>query len=781
MTNPFREFAAKYIEENLRVFPLKPRNKMPVIPKSMGGNGCLDATTDPVQIGKWADDMPGANIGLATGKGLWVLDIDGDEGLNTVKRLIAKHGPLPETAKQKTPNGWHLFFKENGVEIRNRSRNIGPGLDVRSAGGYVVVAPSIHPNGGAYQWLVAPWEIEIPEAPDWLVELASTTPREREYQKQSQDCQERPRQRTNGNSGAYVEAALDSACAAISGARDGQQEETLNRESFSIGTVVGAGALPFEAAKSALIGAGLSMPSFNGRKPWTHPEIDRKVDRSLRDGMMKPRDMPEYESSRTNHRQSSNTEPPTVEPEPIPLFRDVPKPEKFPIDALGEMLAAAVLGVHDIIQAPIALCAGSVLAAATLAAQSRANVQLPHGQISPLSNYFITVSESGERKSAADKLASAAIAQRETELTDEYQSKIFTFEAKLAAWEKQKAQILKDKRHLTMDSKATALEGLGPKPKPPVPPLLTCNEPTWQGLCRLYAEGATSVGLFSDEGGAFVGGHAMREETRLLTAAGLSRLWDGASIKRVRAGDGINVLPGRRLVVHLMMQPKVAARILSDDVLRDQGLLSRFLPTAPMSAAGTRMQRDPNERSHGSVERLKILILGLLRRPLLLDKADGLDLPTITLTDEATAVWREFADHVEGLIPNQFRRIRGLANKLPEHATRLAGVLAIMDDPDQTEIDAPTLERGIALAEFYAGEALRLARGVVTDPALFAAEEVRQWIADKWPKETIQLRDIYRNGPAEVRTKADAVAAIRHLVSHGHLVPDGTDQWRVVR
>ena len=193
------------------------------------------------------------------------------------------------------------------------------------------------------------------------------------------------------------------------------------------------------------------------------------------------------------------------------------------------------------------------------------------------------------------------------------------------------------------------------------------------------------------------------------------------------------------------------------------------------------MQRDPNERSHGSVERLRILILGLLRRPLSLDKADGLDLPTITLTDEATAVWREFADHVESLIPKQFRPIRGLANKLPEHATRLAGVLSIIDDPDRTEIDAPTLERGIELAEFYAGEALRLARGVVTDPTLFAAEEVRQWIADKWAKPTIRLRDIYRNGPAEVRTRADALAAVKHLVSHNHLAPDGTDQWRVVR
>jgi Protein of unknown function (DUF3987) len=73
----------------------------------------------------------------------------------------------------------------------------------------------------------------------------------------------------------------------------------------------------------------------------------------------------------------------------------------------------------------------------------------------------------------------------------------------------------------------------------------------------------------------------MSDDNKLRTAAGLSELWDGEPIKRVRAGDGTLVLPGRRVAMHLMAQPDVAAIMLSDRMLLSQGFLSRCLVTAP--------------------------------------------------------------------------------------------------------------------------------------------------------------------------------------------------------
>jgi Protein of unknown function (DUF3987) len=89
---------------------------------------------------------------------------------------------------------------------------------------------------------------------------------------------------------------------------------------------------------------------------------------------------------------------------PRPLMRKLPPADPFPVDALGDLLGAAVCGIHDRVQAPIAICGQSVLAAVTLAVQAHADVVLPigRGQEKPLSGYFVTVAASGERKSACD-------------------------------------------------------------------------------------------------------------------------------------------------------------------------------------------------------------------------------------------------------------------------------------------------------------------------------------------------------------------------------------------
>ena len=83
----------------------------------------------------------------------------------------------------------------------------------------------------------------------------------------------------------------------------------------------------------------------------------------------------------------------------------------------------------------------------------------------------------------------------------------------------------------------------------------------------------------------------------------MSSLWDGAPIKRIRAGDGASVLPGRRLALHLMAQPDVAARMLSDPMLVDQGFLSRLLVCAPVSTAGTRFQKPVSPETEPALRR----------------------------------------------------------------------------------------------------------------------------------------------------------------------------------
>ena len=84
------------------------------------------------------------------------------------------------------------------------------------------------------------------------------------------------------------------------------------------------------------------------------------------------------------------------------------------------------------------------------------------------------------------------------------------------------------------------------------------SEPTFEGLTRFLNEGQPAVGIFSDEGGQFLGGHAMSRENKQKTAAALNNTWHGQDIRRTRAGDGFHTLRGRRVSMHLMVQPSIA-------------------------------------------------------------------------------------------------------------------------------------------------------------------------------------------------------------------------------
>ena len=109
----------------------------------------------------------------------------------------------------------------------------------------------------------------------------------------------------------------------------------------------------------------------------------------------------------------------------------------------------------------------------------------------------------------------------------------------------------------------------------------------------------------------------MADDAKLRTAAGLSALWDGAAIKRVRA-DGTTILPDRRLSMHLMAQPGVAAGWVGDATLTDQGLLSRVLISAPDSTAGTRFWKD--WVGNGALAEYDRRLFDLMRQPLPADQ-----------------------------------------------------------------------------------------------------------------------------------------------------------------
>lgn len=162
--------AVWYAKHGWRVIPLKERSKIPFLP-----NWTNEATTEVERIEHWWAKWPLANVGVACGpgSGVWVLDVDGAAGQESLDDLVREHGALPDTPCQVTGGGGQQFFFRwtDGLVLTNRVKLL-PGLDVRVDGGQVVVPPSIHPvTGKAYAWDLRPDEYDLAEAPAWLVAL----------------------------------------------------------------------------------------------------------------------------------------------------------------------------------------------------------------------------------------------------------------------------------------------------------------------------------------------------------------------------------------------------------------------------------------------------------------------------------------------------------------------------------------------------------------------------------------------------------------------------------
>jgi hypothetical protein len=478
---------------------------------------------------------------------------------------------------------------------------------------------------------------------------------------------------------------------------------------------------------------------------------------------------------------------------PRPLMRRLPPADPFPVDALGGVLASAARAINDRVQAPLAICGQSVLAAATLTVQGLANVELPMGHRKPLSNFFVTVAETGERKSAVDQEALWPVRKREIALREAFAGERLEYENDKAAWEKARDAATKTAKGDRARVKQT-LDALGSAPLPPLEPVLTCGEPTYEGLCKLLAVGQPSVGIFAAEGGQFIGGHGMDDRAKLRTIAGMSAVWDGEPIKRIRASDGNAILPGRRVALHLMAQPDVAAIWFADPLLLGQGILSRVLLTMPELASGTRMWKEPSPESDAVLKRYGARLLQILERPLPLAKGTRNELAprTLPLSTEARRLWVAFHNHIEKRLDTggELAPVRGFANKLPEHAARIAAVAMLMQNIEAGELGSHEMEAGIVLAQHYAAEAMRLFGAGCVSSDLREAQLLLSWLLTTWAEPLVSLPDIYQRGPNAIRDKARAHCAVIILVDHGWLfaAPAGEvagtfrrEVWRVVR
>jgi len=158
--------ATGYAQRGWPVFPAK--SKRPLLK-----HGLLEASTDPTVVQRWWGDglFPEAQIGVRTGaiSGLLVLDVDGDDGADSLHDAERSYSALPRTATVRTPGGGaHYYLAHPGGEIRNSAGRLGTGLDIRGDGGYVIAPPSVDAEGRRYE---PDDRAPLAPCPPWLLAL----------------------------------------------------------------------------------------------------------------------------------------------------------------------------------------------------------------------------------------------------------------------------------------------------------------------------------------------------------------------------------------------------------------------------------------------------------------------------------------------------------------------------------------------------------------------------------------------------------------------------------
>ena len=288
--SPQGRAALAYARRGHAVFPVRAGGKQPLLPGrhrderpgadqcrgkcQRDGHGCWDGTVDLDRVRAWWSRWPDANIGIRTGELFDALDLDGATGIASMEAFAAEHGfTLGEPVAPTPGGGRHHFFEPTGL---GNAAGLLEGVDWRGKGGYVVVGPSIHPNGKQYAVVPAGADRPpfVPAALRARLEPAKPEP-----------VRPRPTFQPATTRSAYARAAVENTYRRILVSAPKTRNSTAFREGAALFELV-AGGVVSEAEATEAISTALAQL---GKRP---REIAATLASARRHGYARPRGMP---------------------------------------------------------------------------------------------------------------------------------------------------------------------------------------------------------------------------------------------------------------------------------------------------------------------------------------------------------------------------------------------------------------------------------------------------------------------------------------------------------
>ncbi|MGW1811230.1 YfjI family protein, partial [Streptomyces sp. NPDC002078] len=418
-------------------------------------------------------------------------------------------------------------------------------------------------------------------------------------------------------------------------------------------------------------------------------------------------------------------------PAPTPLGQQGPLPT-FPVDALPAWVAEQVAAVAEFTQTPADMAATMALAALSTAAGGRVYVQIRDGWVEQTNLYLVVAMPPASRKSDVFAAMTRPIYDVEAAMQEDARPSIIEAEVAKEAAEARAEAILAKARKADDSAAATSLvaEAAGLRMEaesiavPPKPRLTASGDVTPETLTKLLSTHGR-LRVLSPEGDLFdiiAGRYSSRPNLGVFLQG---HKGERLQAERITRETDLGEKPA--FTIGISLQPPVLMDLAQTPGARGRGLLARFLFSLPAPTLDYRkivVPPVPEKTSRAYESHLTTLVHTLtdLPEPVTIKCSGPADQAVIKLQEDIEPQLRP---------DGPLAHIDDWAGKYVGAVARIAGLLHLADRATGRwgePIEATTIERAIAIGEYYTAHALAAFGLMETDTDTEKAQQVLEWI-----------------------------------------------------
>jgi Protein of unknown function (DUF3987) len=383
----------------------------------------------------------------------------------------------------------------------------------------------------------------------------------------------------------------------------------------------------------------------------------------------------------------------------------------FPTHALYSSVRLALEEVRANLQAPVGLIAGPFWTGLSICGAGDIEALLPTGQVCPCLLYGGTIADSGERKTATDKIVLAVIYARDARQAIEHKKALVKYKADIRYWEAVDTSIQRKLVKAISNGEDTEQlrreleEHAAAEPSKPERNRIVHQSITERPLMEALQGDNKCIAILSDEGSIVLNGGATNK------LGTLNKAWDGPSLLTFdRADDSIEARDPR-VTLSFMIQERVFQEFMNKrgEIARESGFLARLLVCRPASTQGFRyMSLDEPVWEH--LPKFHQRMDELLEATAVRRKAGDTSRKLLSFSPEAKELWVKVQNTVEPKLQKggELESVRDFASKSMEIVGRMAACMHHFDGLAGNVISMETLQRALDVVDYYFDEYIDL-------------------------------------------------------------------------